>query len=362
MTKPKKSSKKKISKRKNVPADSKHLFDLSNTVKPLADFQNVLDTTIVPLNDAKIIIDNSLKPLLNTGIKLDERFPNLINLSNTINAQLKPISDLKLTLDKTVKPIISMSNKIFKQLEPISKIQIDVIPNPEFFSENLLKLENNFQLINTENLKITKKLKPLIDFSENFPNFDPSTLIPSKHLVNFAQNIDTISSQLNKDLLGSQINYYAPIELEEVEKPKKKSKKKKIQNLIKKLQACKPGKKDWKKYEDICNEIFSYCFSPDLDEPLVQSFTEDKLHRRDLIFYIPHGLGGFWEFIILKFGLGIVIDCKNYSSEISDNEVRIATKYLGKKKLTTFGLIISRKTLSKSGKKYNEIYGLTMVT
>jgi len=90
---------------------------------------------------------------------------------------------------------------------------------------------------------------------------------------------------------------------------------------------------------------------PELDEPLVQSFTEDKIHRRDLIFYIPHGLGGFWEFILIKFGMGIIIDCKNHVDPFDGNEVRIVSKYLGKKKLTTFGIIASRKGLSKNGKK-----------
>jgi len=215
----------------------------------------------------------------------------------------------------------------------------------------LFDVENKIQLINTENLEVTKKLQPIFDFSQSFHDFDPLKLIPSKPLVNFAQNIGNISNSVNKDLLGHQVNYYEQSELEEIAKPKKKSRKKKITELIKKLESCKSGKKYWKPYEDVCNGILSYCFSPDLDEPLVQSFTEDKIHRRDLIFYIPHGLGGFWEFIIHKFGTGIVIDCKNYADEISGNEVRIATKYIGKKKLTTFALIVSRKGLNKNGKK-----------
>jgi len=403
ITERKKLTKKKIIKIKNDSFKPKQNFDLSYTVKPLIDFQNILDTAIIPLNSAKSILDKTIEPILkidkklltdipnlislsntvneqlkpladikltldetvkpiielsgkidqsliplkNIGVKLNTNFPNLINLTDIVNDQLKPLADIKLTLDETVKPITELSNRITNQLEPLNIIQLKDTELIKPFTDNLLKLEDRLQLINTDNIKITEKLKPLLDFSKDFL-IEPFEIIPTKPLVNFAQNLEIISSQVNKELLGNQINYYGTAELEEVEKPKKKSRKKIIKEFIKKL---KDSESSWSEFEDVCKEIFCQCFMPELEEPLVQSFTEDKIHRRDLIFYIPHDLGGFWQFLIFKFGMGIVIDCKNHVDPLDGNEVRIASKYLGKKKLTTFGIIASRKGLSENGKK-----------
>ena len=48
---------------------------------------------------------------------------------------------------------------------------------------------------------------------------------------------------------------------------------------------------------------------------------------------------------IEKFGLEFIIECKNYQQELTENELRITSIYLGKKKLTKLGVIVTRKGL-----------------
>jgi len=47
--------------------------------------------------------------------------------------------------------------------------------------------------------------------------------------------------------------------------------------------------------------------------------------------------------------LAIVAECKNYKKPLDENELIISVKYVGKKKLSTLILIISRTGLSRSG-------------
>jgi hypothetical protein len=88
---------------------------------------------------------------------------------------------------------------------------------------------------------------------------------------------------------------------------------------------------------------------PPLLEPLEQSQTKDGLHIRDIIFQIPTDIGGFWSVFIIKFGYALVIECKNYKQQLKENQLVISSKYVGQSKLSTLGIIISRKGLHKNG-------------
>ena len=50
----------------------------------------------------------------------------------------------------------------------------------------------------------------------------------------------------------------------------------------------------------------------------------------------------------MKFGIAIVVECKNYANFLTENQMIITSKYLGKKKLTLLGLVLTRRGLGES--------------
>jgi hypothetical protein len=62
----------------------------------------------------------------------------------------------------------------------------------------------------------------------------------------------------------------------------------------------------------------------------------------------------FWTFIIQNFGIALVVECKNYENPIDENQLLISSKYVGKHRLSKFGLVVTRKGLSKNGIKSQE--------
>ncbi|MGC1927341.1 MAG: hypothetical protein WA667_00070 [Candidatus Nitrosopolaris sp.] len=146
-------------------------------------------------------------------------------------------------------------------------------------------------------------------------------------------------------------NYYSEKDLKNLRKSLPIKRRAKI--LGKKLECCKTGPDHWKEYQDVCTEILTYCLVPPLLNPLEQSTTSGHSHRRDLIFPFPKDIKDFWSFVQNKFHMssGIIIDCKNYSKSLDENQVVITSKYLGVTKFTSFGIIVTRSGLNKNAKK-----------
>lgn len=307
-----------------------------DTLKPIQDLKFTLDATTKPFIDFATQVNTSLKPLTDIGINFSENFPNFSATKFLVADNLKPITDFKIKLDEATKPLVDFASQIDTTLKPFNIINHALDEQLKPIAENILKIEDT--------------LKPLTEFKLDLPNVTPNEFFLQRPLINFVTNFDAVSNTVNKDLLGSTLSYYNPEELAEVEEKPKKSKKKKINQLIKKLTECIPGK-DWKEYENICEEILSYCLLPELLEPISQSETSGAEHIRDIIYNIPHEADEFWKYIMLQFGMAMIVECKNYAKPIKENNVVITSKYFGKKKLTTFGLIISRKKLENSGKK-----------
>lgn len=158
-----------------------------------------------------------------------------------------------------------------------------------------------------------------------------------------------LASESVRRMLVSTSGYYPAAELGMLTEEPKVPPKSKGEELGEKVVSCGS---DWREYEDVCLKVLSYCLVPPLLPPEEQLYTADKHHRRDLIFHIPsNDIPFFWQYLSLKFGRALIIDCKNHREELDENEMIITSKYLGKKKLTTLGLIITRKGINESGKK-----------
>lgn len=118
--------------------------------------------------------------------------------------------------------------------------------------------------------------------------------------------------------------------------------------LIENLNKCKLGKKDWSNYETICKDIFVYLFKEDFQTLIIEEQTTsfDKIFRRDLLVSNNYkNNSSFWGRMANQYkSRVIVVEFKNYSEKITQNEINTTSKYLNAK-IGYFGIIISRKGL-----------------
>ena len=217
----------------------------------------------------------------------------------------------------------------------------------KIFQEDLL-FQEQMSEFRSFLMKIPEQLskRPQELFDQNL------NIIPGKSILPLFTIPDILGEQAANTARIYTFGYYPEIELNTLTTEPKIPPKSRAQELLDKLKKCPPGHAHWREYEEICKEILSYCLEPPLLSPEEQSVTEDGLQKRDLIFYIPmDDLPGFWHYILTVYGRAIIVDCKNYSHELKENEVLITSKYLGKKKLTRLGLLVTRTGLSDGGKK-----------
>lgn len=122
--------------------------------------------------------------------------------------------------------------------------------------------------------------------------------------------------------------------------------------LVLKLKSIPPGQQYWHQYQSMCKDILTFCFVPPLLDPMEESQTEGGLHRRDIIYPMSLGEGGFWGYLQTSYSAShIIVEAKNYRDKLPKDQVVITSKYFGAKKLGNFGLIISPKGPSESAKK-----------
>ncbi len=187
-------------------------------------------------------------------------------------------------------------------------------------------------------------IKPQVDLQLGIRAYLDNFQAIQKDLINSWRSIyenlsRSFATYYSEQFLKQPIKFIAP--------PKPHS-----QELIERLSACPPGLEKWKEFEDICKEILTFLFVPPLLEPLDHVRTESGLQIRDLIFHIPCNVGGFWDFIQRKYdAVAVIVECKNYSNPIEGNNVVISSKYLGKKRLGLFGIVISRFSPAESAFK-----------
>lgn len=150
---------------------------------------------------------------------------------------------------------------------------------------------------------------------------------------------------------GDLIHYYIKDRLKELNITSKFQNK--GQELISKLKNCPLGIEGWSEFEEICTEIFEYLFSDNFRNYThkIQAYTNDNIFRRDLIINNNfNDTTSIWGQAKSDFNCNlIVVDFKNYSEPLEQNEFYLPSKYFN---LNTgkFGLLLTRKGLGNSAK------------
>lgn len=114
------------------------------------------------------------------------------------------------------------------------------------------------------------------------------------------------------------------------------------QDLLEKLKACNPGRKDCYIYQSLIGEIIEELFCPPLDKPIQEVNDFTKSNRRDFI--VPnYAMEGFWSFLREKYSADyVVVDAKNYSRKVKKSDVLQIANYLKPHGAGLFGIIFSR--------------------
>lgn len=128
--------------------------------------------------------------------------------------------------------------------------------------------------------------------------------------------------------------------------------------LIRRLTACKPGKKYSREYEEVCEQILRVLFEANYFNRLTrQHKTKDEHFRMDLIGSLKinqtleEGIHPLWTMLEEHYNSHfIVFEFKNYKEELDQNLIYVTEKYLFDAALRNVAIIISRKGFSEAAK------------
>lgn len=214
----------------------------------------------------------------------------------------------------------SLIAQIKKQQAELSKLSIpfrDIQQTNKVLSNLLPQIQNVFRTIPPKNL-----MPP------------PQIQIP-RYLLDSMTAFSRVQDLANRQLAGISPSYYPP-------ERKLKVLKASDHPLIVKLKAIQPGKQSWGEYQKQCRDILTFCLVPPLLDPLYEETTSTGIHRRDVIFHIPHDVEGFWGHVKTAYGaIAMIVDAKNYSGTLPKDQLVIFSKY--------FGIIVTRIGLDDSG-------------
>jgi hypothetical protein len=124
------------------------------------------------------------------------------------------------------------------------------------------------------------------------------------------------------------------------------------QRLIERLKNCPTGLEGWKQFENLCLEIIKFVFSDSFRniriKPQGRNYSGTDI--RDFII-ANSGNHELWRDLKSFYKCNnIIIECKNFESEIGNDEFRQISDYLEKDYIGQFGIILTRKGLSDQGK------------
>lgn len=117
------------------------------------------------------------------------------------------------------------------------------------------------------------------------------------------------------------------------------------------LRTSQPGLAGWRDFESGCEQAVRYLFADELQNPTAQQRTDDGLNRMDLICRIRCDGSSFWTMMAADFSTRyVVFDAKNHANPVGQHEIDITAKYLFRKGLRNFAIIIAREGASDEGR------------
>lgn len=130
-------------------------------------------------------------------------------------------------------------------------------------------------------------------------------------------------------------------------KTEKSNIEKKGKSLIKTLNNIRCGKNEWSKYQRLCSDILEFLFSPPLELSSYEAFDYTRSNRRDIILENPADQGFWYNIKNTYYADYIIIDAKNHCKPIGKKSVIEIGHYLKKHGCGLFGILLTRKGLSK---------------
>ncbi len=177
-------------------------------------------------------------------------------------------------------------------------------------------------------------------------------ITPRRALIDSISTISKLNQSIASSLTSVYSHYYPQNTWDVSDEEIIESETKIIGNeLINRLNSITTGVNNFKAYQEICKDIFTFCFVPPLLEPKEEVSTLEGQSRRDLVLHLPYDIDGFWMYLRNRYKFhGITLECKN-KKLINQNEIYTTMKYLGPKKLGSFGIIISHLGLDTNAQK-----------
>ncbi len=120
--------------------------------------------------------------------------------------------------------------------------------------------------------------------------------------------------------------------------------------MYQRLNAIPPGDgRAWSIYERFCYNLFRRLFYPTcIDKPINQIVSPFPNQRRDIILPIV-AVDNFWHYLACVYGGDLVVlECKNYTNQIGQDEVEQTRKYLRRPSVANIAFLISRQGPNQS--------------
>lgn len=214
--------------------------------------------------------------------------------------------------------------------------------------------KTQFEIYHHKSRSANKLVEKALDFYTN-SSIETKlvfTTFPGKDTIDLLKIYD-ISSLFIFDLISKYfelensdvLSWYIKSNLDNIS-PREINKAFEASLLIKRLENCPIGNKDWSDYEAIGCEIFRFLFADNFKSYIAeeQFETDLKNHRRDLIVSnYPKDSTSFWSEVKQEYkSKAIIIDFKNYSEKLNSSTLFSVSKY-ATKNVGYFAIVFSRK-------------------
>jgi hypothetical protein len=122
-------------------------------------------------------------------------------------------------------------------------------------------------------------------------------------------------------------------------------------DLLRRLEAVRPGRQDWSAYEKFCEDLLNFLFVPPLGPAISQSTDERNANRRDYV--LPnYTMGdGWWQYMRVTYSADYVVaEAKNLSDPPGKSEILQVANYLNRHGTGLFAVILARHGLDDTAR------------